>query len=100
MEKGLNSRNSLSKVHKTLKKGHSYKSSFDETTLKCYENSLSPCISNLRDNLQHSIYRNTYNGCNPSVKSQELDNQKVKIKQVQNGLKKSCLAKGGHKYSG
>lgn len=82
MEKGLNSRNSLTKIQKSYKKTHAAKSSLDETVLKHFDGCNTPSSINIRSSLQASLMRNTFNNFKSPVKSQESGMSKLKSKKT------------------
>ena len=103
MEKSLNCRNSLSKIPKTHKRGHGYKSSLDETTLKHYEAHHLSSMAHFRNSLQNSLSRNSYNGCKSPMKPNEAELLKSKLKKMSSNGKKSNLKdlmKNRQRYSG
>ena len=103
MEKNLNSRNYLSKIPKTHKRGHGYKSSLDGTTLKHYEAHHFSSMAHLRNSLQNSLSRNSYNGCKSPIKQNEAELLKSKLKKMSNNFKKpnlKDLMKNPQRYSG
>lgn len=103
MEKSLNSRNSLSKIPKTQKRGRVHKSSLDETTLKHYEAHHLFSVGHLRNSLQNSLSRNSYNGCKSPLKQAYPDMLNSKIKKMPSHIKKpnlKDLMKNCQRYSG
>ena len=70
MEKGLNDRNSVSKMRKSYKKTHASKSSLDEAVLKHFDLNNMPMNNNIQSSLQYSIIRNSHNKFKSPTKSE------------------------------
>lgn len=103
MEKSLNTKSSLTKISKAHKKGHGHKSSLDETALKHYEAHHLSSMIHLRNSLQNSLSRNSYNCCKSPLNPNDPDLIKSKLKEMSSNIKNpnlKDLMKNRQKYSG
>ncbi len=103
MEKSLNTKSSLTKISKAHKKGHGHKASLDEAALKHYEPHHLSSMIHLRNSLQNSLSRNSYNCCISPLNPNDPDMIKSKLKKISSNIKNpnlKDLMKNRQKYSG